>query len=251
MVLRLRALSLAIAVSFAPAGAETVRMAIFQQEPFMMTLPETKVPGGVVVDYWRDYVSPRLGMTLEVIGPYPLARALKLLESGDVDVVSQLTKIPEREALFAYPETPLALIATGLVVLKDDPLTEVAKAADLYGKKIGFVDNAYLPDFFVDSGIELELIPAVDYREINMRKLIAGRIDAVLDINLDSFAYYLKSSKYAGSVRVLPLPVDKIATYSIFANTERGRHLCAAFERVNAEGFAKGVYREMYGKYMK
>src|SRR5574344_576316 len=92
----LMALSLAIAASRTGAGAEVVRMAVFQLEPFMMHVPEKSEPGGVVIDYWRDYVAPRLGVTLVVTGPYPIARAQKMLEAGEVDVVSQLTKIPER-----------------------------------------------------------------------------------------------------------------------------------------------------------
>lgn len=245
----LMALSFSLASS--RAGAEVVRMAVFQLEPFMMEMPGTAEPGGVVIDYWRDYVAPKLGMTLVVWGPYPIARAQKMLEAGEVDVVSQLTKIPEREALFLYPETPLALISSCLVVLKDDPLKQYSGVLDIYGKKIGFIENAYIPPPFVDPRVELELISFTDYREINLRKLVAGRIDALLDINLESMEYYLRSSKYRDAVRIVPLPFEKAAVYSIFAKTDRGRILCDEFEKVNAEGYESGVYWAIYGGYVK
>lgn len=251
MRIRLFILTLALAASCACARAETIRMAVFQLEPFMMAIPGTDEPGGVAVDYWRDYVAPRLGMKLVVTGPYPIARAQKLLESGEVDVVSQLTKIPEREAMFVYPETPLALITLCLVVLNGDPLKEFAGVSDLYGKKIGFIENAYIPPQLIDPRIELELITVTDYRDINLKKLIVGRIDAVLDINLESMAYYLQSGKYRDSVRIISLPFEKVAVYSIFANTERGKRLCGEFEKVNAEGYKKGVYWEIYREYVK
>jgi ABC-type amino acid transport substrate-binding protein len=247
----LTALSFLLAVSRAGAGAEVVRMAVFQLEPFMMEMPGTTEPGGVTIDYWRNYVAPKLGITLVVWGPYPIARAQKMLEAGEVDVVSQLTKTHEREALFLYPDTPLAVITSCLVVLKDDPLKEYSGALDIYGKKIGFIENAYIPPPFVDPRVDLELIPFADHREINLRKLVAGRIDALLDINLESMEYYLRSSKYRDIVRILPLPFEKTAVYSVFSNTNRGRMLRDEFEKVNAEGYKSGVYRAIYGGYVK
>jgi ABC-type amino acid transport substrate-binding protein len=244
-------LSFAIALACLSLSADTVKMAIFQLEPFMMTIPGSGEPGGVVVDYWRDYVAPRLGVTLSVSGPFPIARVQKMLESGEVDVVSQLTKIPERESMFTFPKTPLALITSCLIVRKDDPLTEVTGTSDLYDKKIGFIENAFIPQLLIDARIELELISYTDYREINLKKLLAGRIDAMLDINKDSMLYYLNSSKYRHSVRIIDLPVEKTATYSIFAKTEKGRSLCEAFEKVNAEGYAYGIYWEIYKDYIK
>lgn len=244
-------LSFAIALLCLPLRADTVKMAIFQLEPFMMTMPGGTEPCGVVVDYWREYVAPRLGVTLSVSGPFSIARAQKMLESGEVDVVSQLTKIPERELMFTYPETPLALISSCIIVLNDDPLLKVTRTSDLYDKKIGFIEDAFIPQLLIDERIELELISFTDYREINLKKLLAGRIDAMLDINKDSMLYYLNSSKYRHSVRIIDLPVEKTATYSIFANTEKGRALCEAFEKINAEGYANGIYREMYKEYVK
>lgn len=245
------ALSLAIAVSRVGAGAEEVRMAVFQLEPFMMAIPGVSEPGGVVIDYWRDYVAPRLGVTLVVWGPYPIARAQKMLLSGEVDVVSQLTKIPERESLFLYPKTPLAFITSCLIVRKDDPIREITDVSSLYGKKIGFIENAYIPPQLIDPRIEIERISLTDYREINLKKLEARRVDAVLDINLESMAYYLQSSKFRESVRIVSLPFEKAAVYSIFPKTERGRKLCEEFEKVNAEGYKSGVYWQIYGNYVK
>lgn len=91
-----------------PLMAEAVRMAVFMLEPFMMELPLPQSVGpqhslltGVTVEYWRQYLAPKMGIDLEVVGPYPIVRAIKLLETGEVDIVSQLTKIPERVPVYS------------------------------------------------------------------------------------------------------------------------------------------------------
>lgn len=83
-----------------PVSAETIRMAIFSLEPFLTMKGERQEPAGITVDYWRDYIAPRMGVRLEVLGPFPSKRAEAMLENGEVDVVSQLTKIPYREKNF-------------------------------------------------------------------------------------------------------------------------------------------------------
>ena len=114
---------------FADAGfRENVKMAVFMLDPFMMEEDaKSKKVVGVTIDYWKAFIAPEMGVDFEVAGIYPVLRATQMLKDGEVDVVSQLTKIPEREAEFLYPETPLTSIISCLVVPKDSPLKEVNK----------------------------------------------------------------------------------------------------------------------------
>lgn len=223
-----------------PARAEKLRIAVFQLEPFMM---ETESgPGGVTVEYWRRFIAPRMGVEIEVLGPFPISRAVMMLENGEVDVVPQLTKIPDREARFLYPQSHLTLIKSCVIVRRDSSLVQVTSPSQFFGLRIGFMRDTYIPEFFVDARITIELIANQDYREVNLRKLLAGRIDAMLDINYESMIYYLAQNEMLGEVRVLQIPVEPVKVYSIFRKDERGRRLLAAFEKANREGLALGEF---------
>ncbi len=232
------------------AASETVRMAIYQLEPFNTVAGERSGHRGITVDYWREYIAPRMGVGLEVVGPFPIKRIESMLENGEVDVISHLTKIPEREAVFLFPNTHLTEITICMAVLRDSPITAVRRPEDLFDRRIGFIKSAYIPPLLVHERIAFDLISSEDYREVQLKMLIARRVDAVLDLNLVSFVHYLRQYGYEDKVRVLPLPVEKVKVYSIFGNTERGRRLRKAFDEANGEGLKNGVYEKFVRQYM-
>lgn len=232
------------------AAAETLRMAVFQLEPFMMETAPGKL-GGVTIEYWRRYIAPKLGVDLEVVGPFPIPRVVKMLENGEVDTIANMTKIPEREAIFIYPQTHLATISTCVMVRADDPLSSARSPSDFYGRKIGFTEDSYLPPFMIDDRIALELVSSADYRRMNLNKLFAGRIDGVLDLNYVSFRYYLRKNGLESKVKTLLLPVEKVKVYSLFRKTKEGRALSEAFDRANREGLAAGVFESIAREFIE
>ncbi|MBP7494104.1 MAG: transporter substrate-binding domain-containing protein [Spirochaetales bacterium] len=231
-------------------SAQTVRMAVFQLEPFMMEVSPKKA-GGVTVEYWERFLAPKMGVNLEVVGPYPIPRVMKMLENGEVDVVSQLSKTAERDAIFLYPETHLTLIKYCVIVRANDPLNAIKSPADFYGKKIGFSEDTYLPPFMIDERIKIELVSNADYRRINLNKLFAGRIDGILDLNYDSFCYYLKINGLYEKVKPLLLPLEPGKVYSLFRRTPEGKALSEAFDRANREGLAAGVFESITREYLQ
>ena len=231
-------------------SAKTVKMAVFKLVPFMMEDSTSKQIVGVTIDYWKDYIAPEMGVDLEVIGIYPILRAQLLLKDGKVDVVSQLTKIPEREADFLYPEDPLTSIISCLVVLKDSPLQEVNKTEDLFGKNIGFIEAAYIPEMLIHDKISLDLVSITDFRKLNYFKMVNRRIDAMLDINFVSIKYWLISEGYMDQIRFIMLPVKPKQVYSIFRKTEEGKALCDAFNEINKRGISEGIFDKISKKYL-
>ncbi|MGE0084587.1 MAG: substrate-binding periplasmic protein [Desulfococcaceae bacterium] len=220
-------------------------------DPFMMEEPESKKVVGVTIDYWKEFIAPEMGVDFEVAGMYPILRATQMLKNGEVDVVSQLTKIPEREAEFLYPETALTSIVSCLVVLKDSPLREVSKSEDLYGMTIGFIKAAYIPEMLKHEKIKLDLVSTTDFREMNYNKLVHKRLDAFLDINYVSMKYWLGSKGYLDRIRFIMLPVTPPEVYSIFRNTAEGAALRDAFDKANRKGISEKVFEKMSEKYLK
>ncbi len=228
---------------------KVLRLAVFLLEPYMMR-DSSGAAAGAVVDYWKEYLGPRMGYSIEVLGLYPVKRLEKMLESGEIDVAPLFTKIPSREALFLYPRTHFAEVTSCLAVLPDHPITEVRGQETMYGLKLGFLEAAFVPPLLKHPRITLELVANEDYRQIHLNKLFAGRLDGLLDINQISLMYYLKERNYQDSVRIVPLPVPKEKIYSIFRNTPEGQRLRTEYERVNEEGLRAGVFEAILRRYL-
>jgi ABC-type amino acid transport substrate-binding protein len=231
-------------------AGQRVKMATFQLEPYMMRDAESKAVVGIAIDYWKEFIAPELGVDLEITGIYPPPRAMKMLEEGKVDVAPLFTKIPEREALFLFPETSLTEIISCLVVRKDSPLKEVNTPEDLYGMTLGFVKTAYIPPMLINDKIAFDMISSENFRQMNVDKLISKRIDALLDINYVSLMYFLKKRGYLDQVRTVSLPTETVGVYSIFRKTEAGTALRDAFEKVNRKGHEGRVFEKIAQKYL-
>lgn len=242
---------LLIALSFQPlfAAQDEIHIALFLLEPFMMRDEKTGESAGVTVDYWREYVAPRMGLTVRVSGPFPIRRVEMMLQNGEVDVVPLFTKIPSREERFLFPETHLTEITSVLMVRPDSPITEVKGAEILYNKKIGFLEQAYIPPMLRHPSITFEFLADEDYRQLNLNKLWAGRVDALLDINYLSLRYYLRQKNYENRVRIVSLPVERVKVYSVFRKTAEGELLKKQYDKINREGLKQGVFSRMSERY--
>ena len=210
---------------------ETIRIGIFSLAPFMMST-EAGDAGGASVDFWREYLVPVMNADIVVSGPYPIPRLEMMLEKGEIDVIPYITKIPDRETRFLYPSRPLTNISSCIVVRRDSSLDTITAQEDLFGMKIGYITSAYIPPFVLHEQIELELVTTTEFREINHRKLMNGRVDALLDINFLSLIYEMNSKGYSKDIRIIPLDEDRVAIYSLFGQTYRGRKLRALYDEI-------------------
>lgn len=228
---------------------EKVRVGIFNLGPFMMQLDNGDA-GGAAADFWRERLAPLMGVDVEVSGPYPIPRLEVMLESGEIDVIPYLTKIPARETRFLYPATPQATISPCIVVRRDSPITEINSPEDLFDKKIGFITSAYVPPFVQHERIKLDLVSLTDFRQINHKKLMNGRVDALLDINYVSFIYEMSLLGYLKDIRIIPLKQDPVNIYSIFTASPRGESLRARYESA-IKRVPKGSFEEIAERYIK
>lgn len=235
----------------AETGRQKVRIGLFILPPFMMTTGNNE-PGGATVDFWREYLAPRMDIDIEVSGPYPIPRLEIMLEKGEIDVIPYITKIPERAERFLYSSVPLTDIASCIVVRTDSPLTSITSQKDLFGMKIGFITSAFIPSFVKHEQIELELVTTTEFREINHRKLMNGRLDALLDINHLSLVYEMNKKGYSKDIRIIPLESDRILIYGIFRNSPVGENLRdrydAIMQNIPAEVFDSYTNYYLQGK---
>lgn len=232
-------------------AAEKVRIGTFMLPPFMMEVGADKKPGGAAIDYWEKYIAPKMNAEVEAFGPFPILRVTKMLEDGQIDVITNMTKIPQRETIFIYPETNMSEIASCLIVLEESPLKKVTGQKDLLNLRIGFIEGGFIPQLFKHEKIFIEMTANTDFREILFNKLMAKRYDAFLDINYMSLLYYLKGKEYKNRVRTILLPIEKIKVYSVFQKSERGKRLSKMFDKINSLYYKTDIYNNLARKYLE
>ncbi|MBN1647251.1 MAG: transporter substrate-binding domain-containing protein [Spirochaetales bacterium] len=231
--------------------AQTIKMGLFLLEPFMVEKNAHGQPGGITVDYWREYVAPGMGMKLEVVGIFPVLRLMKMLENGEIDVIPLMTKIPYREERFLFPESQLTEIISCLILRPDSKINNITRPEDLFGLKVAFLEAAYVPPIMDHPEIIIETVSADDYRDINLRKLFTGRVDAQLDINYLSLMYYLEQHGLIDKVKIVFLPTHNESVYSIFQMSERGKMLRDKFEQINSEALRNNVFETLARKQLQ
>ena len=128
-------------------------------------------------------IAEKLGSDL-VIKEVPFARRLHYLETGVIDIGAELLKNPEREEYIHFIDPPYKLKSKKIFIVKKGKSSMIQKYEDLYNLKIGTgIKSSYFNRFDNDQKIIKESAPSF---EQNIRKLISGRIDAV--IYTESFA---------------------------------------------------------------
>jgi ABC-type amino acid transport substrate-binding protein len=229
-----------------------LRIAGFPLDPYVIEASGGAGATGAVIQYWKDYLGPKMGYGIEVVGTFPINRIEAMLKNGEIDVAALFTKIPVRDAQFAYPATPLSEVSSGISVLPDSPIKDVKKPEDLFGKSLGYIEGGFVPPFFVDPRIRIETVATgEDYREVGLQRLFAGRVDALLEINLASIRFYLRGRGYQARVRIIALPIDKTPVYSVFRKTAEGERLASEYDAANSRGRKDGVFEGLLRKYVE
>ncbi len=118
---------------------------------------------------------------------YPWKRCLDMMHSGQADLISGILKRPEREEYLIFIEPPYKTRSAKVFYVRKGEGERIRRYEDLHDLKIGLQAGvSYFEPFDSDTGIRKE--EAGDDLS-NLRKLIHGRIDAV--ISTETQADYL------------------------------------------------------------
>ncbi len=177
----------------------------------------------------------------------PFARAMQQTTEGGV--MTGVFKSAESERLFKYSDR---LVDDNVVVVvakgREFPF---AQASDLIGKRIGLQGSFYYGNAF-DAVKSQVIVDANSSPNLRMKKLSAGRVDAVL-IN-PGHAAFLDSVKQADltpeDFTVLPTPLARLANHLIVGrNVPDGDATLARINKAIAECTKDGTLAKIMAKY--
>ncbi|MES2262897.1 MAG: transporter substrate-binding domain-containing protein [Pseudomonadota bacterium] len=203
---------------------------------------------GALREYMEQKVVGHAGVELVWTPPTSLPRAMENLRNGSLDILllTSGSLAPYNGVapfnwsyLQAHPH---------LAVLKNSPLRAVQSLQQLAGVEIGWVGGSAVMDELNGVPIQWQFLTVQDWQTLNLRKLQAGRIQAVFFENEYSPRYYAASEEIDIELVKLPLPARLFGmAYSLKAN----RAAIAQFDRVAAAAFVGEQFKAFLDQYLK
>jgi polar amino acid transport system substrate-binding protein len=145
-------------------------------------------------------IAHRMGLTLKVV-ECPLKRCIELLRNGEVDVLTAFGQRPEREEFTHFVNPPYNVDNYKAFYTKKGSGVKIESFDDLPKYVIGTKNGAkYFPRFDEEPLIRKEEVYEVRQ---NLEKLAAGRIDAVVNTEIE-FDYMIARLGFDGRFEKQP-----------------------------------------------
>ena len=174
----------------------------------------------------------KIGVTAK-IEILPIARGLLMVKTGQVDAYFTLKKTPERENDLLFTKTPLLQQPFVFFINKNSKIQWNGNLEDIKNYKIGVVSKtSYGPIFdgLVQKGYFTNLDETQNF-ELNIKKLIAGRIDLVIN-SYDVGEYLIQKLKADSQIIALNPPIEKINSYLAFTKARDYSILAQQFDKI-------------------
>lgn len=211
--------------------AETRKIAIATLEypPFIYS--ENGQVKGPVADKVRG-IFAALGVEA-IIQEYPIARGLLMARTGEVDAYFSLKRNPERETYLLFTNEPLIRQPFVFFARNDSGIRWTGDFEELRNYRIGVVSKTSYGIAF-DERVRSGFLSAIDETqtfELNVKKLIAGRVDLIIN-SLEVGQYILRQNDATDLVSPLSPPVEIIDSYLAFTKARDFSSLAKDYDTI-------------------
>lgn len=214
------------------AQQKTITIATLEYPPFIYS-DGTKAKGPIVDKV--EHIFNRLNINAD-IQILPITRGLLMVKNGDVDAYFSLKKTPEREHDLLFTKEPLIQQPFVFFVSKNSNMSWTGNLEEIKNYKIGIVSKTSYGKTFdecVKKGLFTNLDESQSF-ELNIKKLIAGRIDLAIN-SYDVGMYLLKKLNAENQIIALKPSIETVNSYLAFTKTKDYASLAAQFDKILEE----------------
>ena len=229
---------------------DKVTISYFHAQPHIMFDPSNKKPYGALYSFLNEHIAPQMGVQF-VWDSHPsnIPRQLIMLSNEIRDAVALLLFSPTRAEKFSYPQNPFYAPKSTIGIPSRSRLNKIEKVEDILSLKIGYVDKTYLSPFMRDKRIQFDFISSsITPNEANLKKLQAGRIDAIYIPDKAALLCGIKNLNIEDQIRVIDLPEKPGKAHVVFSKNNKA--LAEAFDKAYQEIDGNRVYMELLNKYL-
>lgn len=233
----------------AEAGLKEVKIGFFNVPPHLYLDEKTGQMKGAAYELLENHLAP--AMKVKFVWdtkPTTIPRQVALLETNVEYASALLIYSPERARKLIFPDVLYASGKTALALLKSNKLEKITKVEDITGLTLGYANNAVISPFVKNEKIKLDLISASNFNEINFKKMLAKRIDAVYAPDKASLLFIMKQMNLEDQIKVLDLP-EKPALYSaVFSQSLKD--VADRYNKAIKELDGQQLYNKLLDKYI-
>ncbi len=224
-------------------------MGYFYSSPHIIKVENGK-PIGAAYDWFTTYILPNLegGVNWDKSGT-PLPRLLSRLKEGKVDAAILFGKRPDREKFLHYPAAPYLVTKPSLLVKSGFNLKQLASMNDAKSLKIGFLVGGFIPPVIKKENYMFNLIAGSNGQDQNLKKVMAGRIDAMFSPQGISLEFMARERGIENDVRVLNFPVPEVSVYSVFSKSSVDKGFVERYEMALKKAEEKMPYKQFVSKW--
>lgn len=170
---------------------------------------------------------------------------LRMLEEGQIDLMSDISYTPEREKLMLYSTLPMGTEEYYLFIAPDNQQIRASDYSTLNGKRVGVNKDSIQSLFYADwaerNGVESEIVEVTYTEEESLTKVRDGELDAY--VTVDSFVSPVQA-----------VPMCKIGSSDFYFAVSKERpdllsELNGAMSRIQDEN--RFYNQQMYEKHIK
>lgn len=230
----------------ATAGSEPLRLATLEYPPYITET--TDGAQGLVVDVVKAAFA-RIGQPIQ-IEFFPIARGQLRLLNGQADAFFSIKKTPEREQTMLFTRKALMTQDYVFFVRKGSSSRFNGNFESMAEARIGLVMATSYGGRFdaaAQAGTFKRLEPVTSH-ETNFRKLLAGRIDAVICSRLVGL-YYLDRLAGLKEVAIGGPVVETTVSYLAFSRQQDFSALAARFDEALEAMERDGSLKRMLNAY--
>lgn len=228
--------------SEAVPGPDEVVVGISDSPPWKMVV-EGQSAQGIEVELIQ-LLFQRLGLRPRFVG-MPWARCLKSVEDGEVDLISGVLRLPEREGTMHFLEPAYKTSSNKVFYVRRGQGPVLRRCEDLAGLTVGVVrGQRYFQPFDSDDGI---LRDEATTAECSLKKLAKGRVSAVVCTE-STCDWLIANNGMAGLFEKSPLRhEDPTPVYFVLSRKSRHAARLADFNRAVEDLDKGGVFRQVIG----
>jgi ABC-type amino acid transport substrate-binding protein len=229
------------------SGKEKVGVSYFHVPPHIFYDDSTKKISGAVYDLYEFLAAAADVELVWDTAPSNIPRQIEQLAKGEIDSTAVFIYNPADLDKFNY--SPSYFSAKDAIVVKTgNPLKQITKIDDILNLKIGYLDQAYISQFMSDKRIKWDNIFATNANEINLKKVLTGRIDAAYAPDHAALLYEIKLAKADKTLRLVYTPSNP-SNFCIgfsFKKADIKKKFDETFKKFNGEK----KYQELIAKYV-
>ena len=202
--------------------------------------------GGVHPALLRE-LARRVGRRLEIVD-CPYKRCLRLMETGQADLIIGVIQTREREAYMQFLRTPHRRNSADRVFyVRAGEADRIKRYSDLYGLRIGVTNGGvYFQRFDDDARLDKDIAPD---NNSNFRKLLLHRVDAVV-IAEDQAAALRSEMHLESQLEPAQLRIPDPSTRSVaVSRRSKAMALMPQFEQAMRDMRSDGTLAALYDQY--